>query len=228
MLQAILKGKLSREEERMEDLLTSCVFGILKYTSPDQFLIPFLRLARNPVTYESIGPILRDNSTVESVEFWPYLKSGGCHPCEPDVDCTIRSNDGARARIFIEAKYHSRLEFGNLGSDRAGCAVIKASGRKSGRLLRLKRCFGGRKRRFNPNERAVGENKFLFNGNCQILSGILSGIIPDRIPDISISNFGSDYGGAMGRILIINAVIHLTQVRSIRRLGQDQIEFLCC
>jgi len=107
MLQAILKGKLSREEERMEDLLTSCVFGILIHTHPDQILIPFLRLAINLQTDESMDSILQDNSMVESVEFWPNLKGEGCHPCEPDVDIVIRDSDGTLSRIFIEAKYHS-------------------------------------------------------------------------------------------------------------------------
>jgi len=107
MLQAILKGKLSREEERMEDLLTSCVFGILKYTFPDQILIPFLQLARNPLTDESITHILDGAKTIESIDFWPFLSGEGCHPCEPDVDITMLHEDGSKSRLLIEAKYLS-------------------------------------------------------------------------------------------------------------------------
>ncbi len=34
VIDAIVNGKLSREQENMEDLLTSCVFGLLTRVSP--------------------------------------------------------------------------------------------------------------------------------------------------------------------------------------------------
>lgn len=48
MLQAMLHGKLTRQEEEMEDLLTSNVFGLVKYLPPEMVLIPFLSQAKDP------------------------------------------------------------------------------------------------------------------------------------------------------------------------------------
>ena len=45
MLDAIIKGKLSREQENMEDLLTSVVFGMIKYLPPHEALFPLLSKA---------------------------------------------------------------------------------------------------------------------------------------------------------------------------------------
>ena len=42
MFQALIKGKLTRSEENMEDLLTSNVFGIFKYLPPSEALLPFI------------------------------------------------------------------------------------------------------------------------------------------------------------------------------------------
>ena len=43
LLQAQLRGKLTVEEERMEDLLTSNVFGSIKYLKPEEGLLPILQ-----------------------------------------------------------------------------------------------------------------------------------------------------------------------------------------
>lgn len=48
MLVALLHGKLSREQENIEDILTSNVFGVLKYLPPGTVLIPFLSKASTP------------------------------------------------------------------------------------------------------------------------------------------------------------------------------------
>ncbi len=45
MLQAMIHGKLTREEEGLEDLLTSNTFGLMKYLPPEAVLLPFLSLA---------------------------------------------------------------------------------------------------------------------------------------------------------------------------------------
>ena len=47
MLQAILKGKLSREQENMEDILTSNVFGLLRYVQPQEGILKYLSLAED-------------------------------------------------------------------------------------------------------------------------------------------------------------------------------------
>jgi hypothetical protein len=61
MLQAMLRGKLTRSEEGMEDLLTSNTFGVLKYLPPEAALLPFLRCAVNavhPLTGANLGALL--------------------------------------------------------------------------------------------------------------------------------------------------------------------------
>jgi hypothetical protein len=42
MLSALLLGKSSREQENMQDILTSNVFNILKYLPPERGILPFL------------------------------------------------------------------------------------------------------------------------------------------------------------------------------------------
>jgi hypothetical protein len=49
VLQAFLKGKLSAEQENLEDLLTSSV-GLLAYVPPERALLPFLTLPQRPAT----------------------------------------------------------------------------------------------------------------------------------------------------------------------------------
>ena len=48
MLSALLHGKLSREQENMEDILTSIVFDVLRYLPPDQGILPFFAHASSP------------------------------------------------------------------------------------------------------------------------------------------------------------------------------------
>jgi hypothetical protein len=94
MLQAMLHGKLTREEEGMEDLLTSNVFGLIRYLSAEEILFPFLSLAWNPFTGQSIGDWLQDATLVEYMKFWSTLSAHGCKECEPDIDVLIRNQDG--------------------------------------------------------------------------------------------------------------------------------------
>ena len=44
MLQAQLRGKLTRSEQQLEDLITSDVFGLLKYVPPNDGLEHLLQL----------------------------------------------------------------------------------------------------------------------------------------------------------------------------------------
>lgn len=105
MLMAWLSGKLSREQENMEDLLTSTVFGLLKYCSEDLVLLPFLRLAR---TSEGVNP-LADlcASTTAQYEFWPQWQEPSCEFCEPDVVLRLESPDGRRRLVAVEVKFRA-------------------------------------------------------------------------------------------------------------------------
>ncbi len=107
MLQAMLHGKLSRREEDMEDLLTSNTFGMMKYVSLDLLLVPFLCLARDPFSEQSLENWLKDVVAIEDLQFWPTLAHPECIPCEPDVDITLGHKDGSHTRLLIEAKYLS-------------------------------------------------------------------------------------------------------------------------
>jgi len=114
MIPAILKGKLSRQQENMEDILTSCVFGTLRYLPPEQGLFPFLKCTKTEdgdgVEDLNLGP----GASVE-YEFWPWLHErvpGGdgeswCIPCEPDVLLKIKPPVGRPIYILIEAKFRS-------------------------------------------------------------------------------------------------------------------------
>lgn len=111
MLQAILRGKLSREQQNMEDILTSNVFGLLQYAPSREGLLPFLAQAESvdgslPLSW------LNDESLNVSVEpddyeFWPTLNEPECRACEPDVLIRLRCTDRRHLLILIEAKYRS-------------------------------------------------------------------------------------------------------------------------
>src|SRR5688572_13639064 len=101
MIDADVRGKLGRDgrnaHDRAEDLLTSTVFGLLKYLNPADAVLPFVRRARR-VSLESgrlvvgraddgDGPWLQltEAESVET-EFWPSFGVEG----EPDVLLTFR------------------------------------------------------------------------------------------------------------------------------------------
>jgi hypothetical protein len=116
MIFAELHGKLgadySRAHERAEDLLTSTVFGLLRYLPPADGLLAVLRRAR-PVRVSGqrveVGEPGVDWFDLERVaevriDFWPPWGKHG----EPDLLLTLR--DGNRkpvAVVVIEAKLYS-------------------------------------------------------------------------------------------------------------------------
>ena len=104
MLMALVRGKLSSEQENMEDILTSNVFGLLQYCSPASGCLPFLRLAR---TTEGMRPLehLPDGTRVK-YEFWPVWQAL-TGKCEPDVVLRLRAPDDSRTIVAIEAKFRS-------------------------------------------------------------------------------------------------------------------------
>lgn len=107
MLQALLHRKLTRPEEGLEDLLTSNIFGLLKYLKPQAALLPFLGLAWDPIANRKLADILRDVEAVESWQFWPTLMNSGCISCEPDVLIALRNGNGRKSLLLIESKYRS-------------------------------------------------------------------------------------------------------------------------
>jgi hypothetical protein len=107
MLQAMLHGKLSRQEEDLEDLLTSNTFGLMKYLPPGAILLPFLCLAKNPSRNHSLEFWLQGPIEVERFRFWPSLYHPDCLSCEPDVEIVFLHADGTKTWILIEAKYRS-------------------------------------------------------------------------------------------------------------------------
>jgi len=105
MFEAQLKGKFTREEEDLEDLLTSNVFGAIKYVTYREGLIPLLSEAERS---DGKRPLqgLSDISDVK-YRFWPFLEEEGCNPCEPDVLISITQSNGKQILILVEAKFKS-------------------------------------------------------------------------------------------------------------------------
>ncbi|RLD97778.1 MAG: hypothetical protein DRI92_05055 [Aquificota bacterium] len=106
MIEALIKGKLSHDLENMEDILTSNVFGLIKYLPPKLLLFPFLRVAK---TIKGDLPLKTISDDLSSqLIFWPFLNETNCRPCEPDLLLNLSDGTGkTRYSILIEAKFHS-------------------------------------------------------------------------------------------------------------------------
>jgi hypothetical protein len=105
MLAAQLKGKLTRKEEDLEDLLTSNVFGSIQYTPNEKGLIPLLSAAEDSIGKNPLK-ILPNISDV-TYEFWPYLDDENGNAREPDVLIHITHETKQQTIILVEAKYKS-------------------------------------------------------------------------------------------------------------------------
>lgn len=107
MLQAQLRGKLTREEENLEDLLTSNVFGSFKYLPPEDGLLPLLASSvdsnGNALPFD-LQPISRERV---KYDFWPWIQESTGEGCEPDVIITLELLNDEKIIILIEAKYLS-------------------------------------------------------------------------------------------------------------------------
>jgi len=107
---AEIRGKISATgsnlSERMEDLLTSDIFGCMRYLPAQNALIPFLQTAHslhgNTITIP--GEFLRVHWS-----FWPWLSLAGRIPCEPDVVLGLETEENHVHLVLIEAKYYSGL-----------------------------------------------------------------------------------------------------------------------
>jgi hypothetical protein len=108
MLQALLRGKLSREQENMEDILTSSVFGLFGYLPPQDGLFPFLARAQALDGSFPLKGLSDREYTVDAAAdylFWPYWTEPGCAACEPDLVIKINGLANRQLMILIEAKY---------------------------------------------------------------------------------------------------------------------------
>ena len=110
MTVAEIRGKISETgsnlSERMEDLLTSDIFGCLRYVPSEKALLPFLRTA---VSFKGKTLFINDQIAAVHCTFWPWLTSPGCIPCEPDVVIGIETEGHLIHIVGIEAKYHSDI-----------------------------------------------------------------------------------------------------------------------
>lgn len=104
MISAFLNGMLSTSQENMEDLLTSCVFDLLRFSGTNEVLIKWLKKAR---TLDSERPfqLLTDRAEIE-FNYWPDLAEDDCTPCIPDLVLSIKDK-AVSYTVLIEAKYHS-------------------------------------------------------------------------------------------------------------------------
>jgi len=108
MLQALLRGKLSRDHEQIEDILTSNVFGLLRYDDPE-LTLAFLSRATLPDGKRALDSFLLQSAGISiRWEFWPWWPAAaGCSACEPDVVITLESPDRPRIYVLIEAKLNA-------------------------------------------------------------------------------------------------------------------------
>ncbi len=125
VIAALMKGKLSRRQENMEDLLTSTVFGLLRYLPP-AYLGRFLALASDPDGEMPLEPLGKEARLLD-VRFWPPMSTPGCSSCEPDVLIEMESG-GARYRVLVEAKYLSgKSSFADAPAEEAPTIVAVAA-----------------------------------------------------------------------------------------------------
>lgn len=107
MLDALLRGHLSREQENMEDILTSNVFGLLKYLPAEKGLLPFLAGAEDIDGEMPLAFLAKAQGVEEQrYEFWPNWNYTGEGTCEPDLVLRL-SWPGRKLLIVVEAKFHS-------------------------------------------------------------------------------------------------------------------------
>lgn len=120
MLDAVIRKKLRGDIKdliyekselhrlRQEDVITSTVFGPLKFMQPaDAWLGLVLILL--PDQLESLGFFVPKASTIE---FWPRLDLHG-QPVEPDLICVFE-NEQQRHVFVIEVKWNAKLHDAQL------------------------------------------------------------------------------------------------------------------
>jgi hypothetical protein len=120
MIEAFLQGKLTREQENLEDLLTSLVFGTFRRSSDPNAVVRFLALA-NPfpghrnLLCEHRGLAKAD---FDDYTFWPqWRRFNNVRFAEPDLELIVDAANGKRFRVVIEAKYKSGKSSEDEGLD---------------------------------------------------------------------------------------------------------------
>jgi hypothetical protein len=109
MYLAEIHGKLSRENENKEDILTSNVFSFFKYSDRNTFFKPFL---------QKLGLEVSERDAKNAIfTFWPTFEDG----TEPDLVIKV-----GKYYILVEAKYHSG--FGQEVGDRKHQLVREVKG----------------------------------------------------------------------------------------------------
>jgi len=101
MIEALLRGKLSREQENMEDILTSNVFGMLQYVAPELGLFPFLAQAKTIAGDCPLGfltAVCDPGQARVEYDFWPQWPQS-----EPDVVLRIQCHACLSHLVGIEA-----------------------------------------------------------------------------------------------------------------------------
>jgi len=110
MAVAEVRGKISETginlSERMEDLLTSDIFGCMRYLPVQKGMIPFLLTARS---FHGNTLTVPDKTIRAHYSFWPWLKLVGRIPCQPDVVLGLETEENHVHLILVEAKYYSGL-----------------------------------------------------------------------------------------------------------------------
>jgi hypothetical protein len=105
LLQALLRGKLTPQQENMEDLMTSSVFGALQYVSYQRGLRPLLALGGSGnLIHRAFLPI---DLKIDNFMFWPTYPAARAGPTEPDVVVSGTDLEGRNHVIFIEVKLWS-------------------------------------------------------------------------------------------------------------------------
>ena len=101
-----ISGTGSNLSDRMEDLLTSDIFGCLRYLPPEGALLRFLSAARS-----FRGEVIQLPNELKRLHtaFWPRLNLRGRAPCEPDLVLGLEAKDGTLHVVEIEAKYRSGI-----------------------------------------------------------------------------------------------------------------------
>src|SRR5260221_1764908 len=115
MIFAEIHGKLgadcSRAHDRAEDLLTSTVFGLLRYVPAEPGLLSLLRRARPIRLSEAGGSLVRESDWIDvqgistfDVEFWPSFGRFG----QPDLLLRLRDKSGSVQQMcLVELKLHA-------------------------------------------------------------------------------------------------------------------------
>ena len=129
MLAAILHGKVSRQVEGLEDVVTSTVVGALDLQPPAHGILAWLGGATDPNGYapplESLDP------DRVRVEFWPWWRAhDGGSALEPDVVLWLGPHDKPTAFVIIEAKWRSGKS-GHGDRDQLAAQAVRARRRAS-------------------------------------------------------------------------------------------------